>query len=63
MVSITADGQRQLLHLRSLVRRLEDEFFGPLDEARRKMLHDLLVELAARNDPGCCPLAADPPAA
>jgi DNA-binding MarR family transcriptional regulator len=63
VVSITADGQRQLLYLRELVRRLEEEFFAPLDEAKRKLLHDLLVELAAQNDPDCCPLEADLPAA
>jgi DNA-binding MarR family transcriptional regulator len=59
VVSITGDGQRELLHLRELVRQLEEEFFGPLDEAKRKTLHHLLLELAALNDPGCCPLEGD----
>ena len=56
VVSITAAGKRRLVELRALVRTLEDEFFAPLDEAKRKTLHGLLVELAARNDPDCCPL-------
>ena len=62
VVTITAGGNQQLLHLRELVRRLEDDFFAPLDEAKRKTLHDLLIELAAQNDPDCCPLAVDPAA-
>src|ERR671935_832768 len=33
VVSLTADGKRQLVRLRSIVRRLEDEFFVPLDSA------------------------------
>jgi DNA-binding MarR family transcriptional regulator len=59
VVSITAAGKRQLVQLREIVHRLEDEFFAPLDEAKRKALYDLLVELAAQNDPDCCPLEAD----
>ena len=62
VVTITAGGNQQLLHLREVVRRLEDDFFAPLDEAKRKTLHDLLIELAAQNDPDCCPLAVDPAA-
>ena len=56
VVSITAAGKLRLVQLRELVQALEDEFFAPLDEAKRKTLHGLLVELAARNDPDCCPL-------
>src|SRR5262249_54185039 len=63
VVSITTGGQRELVHLRELVRRVEDEFFAPLDQAKRKALYDLLVELAAQNDPDCCPLDTDAPAA
>jgi DNA-binding MarR family transcriptional regulator len=56
VVSITPTGKGRLVQLRALVRTVEDEFFGPLDETKRKTLHGLLVELAARNDPDCCPL-------
>jgi DNA-binding MarR family transcriptional regulator len=62
VVSITAAGKDQLVQLREIVRRLEDEFFAPLDETKRKALYDLLVELAAQNDPDCCPLGSDTPA-
>jgi DNA-binding MarR family transcriptional regulator len=60
VVSITAAGKRRLVHLREIVHRLEDEFLAPLDEAKRRALYELLVELAAQNDPDCCPLDADP---
>lgn len=60
VVSITAAGKRRLVHLRGIVHGLEDEFFAPLDETKRKALYDLLVELAAQNDPDCCPLDSDP---
>jgi DNA-binding MarR family transcriptional regulator len=59
VVSITPTGKRRLVEIRALFRRLEDEFFAPLDEAGRKTLHGLLVELAARNDPDCCPFETD----
>ena len=63
VVSITPTGKRRLVQLRALVRALEDEFLAPLDETKRKILHDLLVELAAHNDPDCCPLETDGSAA
>jgi DNA-binding MarR family transcriptional regulator len=59
VVSITPAGKRRLVQLRALVGRLEDEFFAPLDEAKRATLHALLVELAAHNDPDCCPVEPD----
>jgi DNA-binding MarR family transcriptional regulator len=62
VVSITAAGKHQLVQVREIVHRLEDEFFAPLDEAKRKTLYDLLVELAAQNDPNCCPLDGQAPA-
>jgi DNA-binding MarR family transcriptional regulator len=63
LVSITAAGKRRLVHLREIVHRLEEEFFAPLDDDQQKALYDLLVELAAQNDPDCCPLDGDLPAA
>jgi DNA-binding MarR family transcriptional regulator len=53
IVSITATGKRELARLRELVTQLEDEFLAPLDPKSRKLLHELLVRLAAQNDPRC----------
>jgi DNA-binding MarR family transcriptional regulator len=55
VVSITATGRHELERLRVVVKRLEDEFFAPLGQDSRETLHDLLLALAAQNDPGCCP--------
>jgi DNA-binding MarR family transcriptional regulator len=52
VVSITAAGKRELARLRATIKRLEEEFFAPLDEESRKTLHELLVRLA-ENDPRC----------
>jgi DNA-binding MarR family transcriptional regulator len=50
MVKITAAGKRELVRLRAIVRRLEDSYLACLDEASRKQLHDLLLDVAACND-------------
>lgn len=55
LVSITAAGKTELARLRVVVKRLEDDFFAPLDEDGRRTLHELLLALAAKNDPRCCP--------
>jgi DNA-binding MarR family transcriptional regulator len=55
LVSITAAGKTELARLRVLVKRLEDDFFAPLDDEGRRTLHDLLLALAEQNDPRCCP--------
>lgn len=59
VVSITPAGRRELARVRVIVRKLEDEFFAPLDAASREALHPLLVALATQNDPLCCPLESD----
>jgi MarR family transcriptional regulator, lower aerobic nicotinate degradation pathway regulator len=59
LVRITADGKRTLGKLRSLSRRLEDEFLAPLDTEQREQLHALLLVLAARHEPRCAPPPAD----
>jgi DNA-binding MarR family transcriptional regulator len=56
VVSITDTGRRELTRVRAVVQRLEDEFFAPLDRESREALHEMLVALAAQNDPRCCPL-------
>jgi MarR family transcriptional regulator, lower aerobic nicotinate degradation pathway regulator len=63
LVSITADGKRELGRLRSLMKGLEEEFFAPLDAESRKTLHDLLLHLASELDPRCAFAAVKPPAA
>src|SRR5262245_2346942 len=53
VVSITADGKKALAGLRELGSNVEDDFFAPLDAYSRKVFHDLLLLLAAKNDPRC----------
>jgi MarR family transcriptional regulator, lower aerobic nicotinate degradation pathway regulator len=55
IVRLTADGKRTLARLRTLNKRLEDDFLAPLDAEQREMLHALLLELAARHEPRCAP--------
>jgi len=62
VVSITATGKRELTRLRGVMKRFEEDFFAPLDEAKRATLYELLVELAKHHDPGCCPFDEAPPA-
>jgi len=50
-VSITAEGKRQLVKLRSTVRELEESFLEPLDEKTRKVLHEALLRVASNLDP------------
>ncbi|HEY4412470.1 MAG TPA: MarR family transcriptional regulator [Gaiellaceae bacterium] len=50
MVSLTAAGKRQLAAFRKMVRRIEDEFLGPLDEDERAVLHELLLQVAKARD-------------
>jgi MarR family transcriptional regulator, lower aerobic nicotinate degradation pathway regulator len=53
VVSITADGKRGLARLREVAKGIEREFFAPLDEADRKLMHEFLLRLAHHNDPRC----------
>jgi DNA-binding MarR family transcriptional regulator len=50
LVSLTPDGKLALGKLREVVRRLEDEFFAPLDPTQRETLKSLLLELASYHD-------------
>jgi len=50
-VSITAEGKRQLVRLRSTVREIEESFLEPLDEKTRKALHETLLRVACNLDP------------
>ncbi|HEY2936522.1 MAG TPA: MarR family winged helix-turn-helix transcriptional regulator [Gaiellaceae bacterium] len=49
-VSLTAEGKRQLVRLRSIVRKIEESFLAPLDEATRKTVHDALLRVACHQD-------------
>jgi DNA-binding MarR family transcriptional regulator len=59
VVSITAAGERELSHLREISRRLEEDFFAPLDSKDRQVFQELLVRLAAHNDPSCTFVSAE----
>src|SRR6266545_2821126 len=50
-VSITAEGKRQLVRLRSTVREIEESFLEPLDEETRKAFHEALFSVASNLDP------------
>jgi MarR family transcriptional regulator, lower aerobic nicotinate degradation pathway regulator len=53
VVSITAEGKRNLARLRELTKQLEDEYFSPLDADERRALRELLQRVAFHNDPRC----------
>src|SRR5438067_4724858 len=55
VVRMTADGKRALGKLRTLAKRLDDEYFAPLSEAERAKLHVLLLKLAEKHEPRCHP--------
>jgi DNA-binding MarR family transcriptional regulator len=50
MVSLTPAGKRQLVKMRTIVKRIEDSFLTPLDDKARTALHDALLCVAANND-------------
>src|SRR6478672_2345897 len=54
VVKLTPDG-------RAMVRRLEDDFFAPLDARQRETLHTLLATLASHHDPRCALRDPAPP--
>jgi DNA-binding MarR family transcriptional regulator len=56
LVKLTADGKRELNRLRTISKRVDDEFFAPLDDEQRAALHALLLMLAGYHEPR---LAAD----
>ena len=50
-VSLTADGKRQLVKLRKLVKGIEEAVLEPLEPRSRDLLHKALLTLAVHNDP------------
>lgn len=53
VVRLTADGKRALNRLRTLSRRLDDDFLAALDNEERATLHTLLLRLASEHEPRC----------
>src|SRR5437588_1046802 len=49
-VSLTPDGYHQLERIRTVIKRLEEEFLAPLDPESREQLHALLVRVASHHD-------------
>jgi len=50
LVSLTPAGKEKLSELRAVAKRIDKEFFAPLDDEQRETLHRLLVELASHHD-------------
>jgi DNA-binding MarR family transcriptional regulator len=55
LVKLTPDGKRALNRLRTVAKRVDDEFFAPLDDKQRAALHVLLLTLAAYHEPRLAP--------
>jgi DNA-binding MarR family transcriptional regulator len=53
IVSPTTEGRRELVRLRGIMGRLEEELLAPLDAESRETLHRLLLQLACFHDPRC----------
>jgi DNA-binding MarR family transcriptional regulator len=53
VVSLTANGRKQLARLRLTIQQLEADLLEPLDTESRATLHTLLLQLAAYHDPHC----------
>src|SRR5262245_11911621 len=60
LVLITTEGKRTLRALRTLARKIEDEFLAPLSEEERTALHSLLLHLAKKHEPRCGGAATTP---
>jgi DNA-binding MarR family transcriptional regulator len=55
VVSLTPGGRRALARLRTLARRIDDDYLAPLSEEDRETLHALLLRLAEVHEPRCAP--------
>lgn len=50
LVSLTPAGTEALARTRAIVKRMDDDFFKPLDAGERKQLKELLARLASHHD-------------
>jgi DNA-binding MarR family transcriptional regulator len=55
LVRLTPDGKRAVAKLRTISRRIEDDFLAPLSAKERETLHALLLKLARKHEPRCAP--------
>jgi MarR family transcriptional regulator, lower aerobic nicotinate degradation pathway regulator len=55
LVSLKPEGKKKLGQLRTISKRIEDEFLAPLSREEREQLHALLLKLAAHHDPRYAP--------
>jgi DNA-binding MarR family transcriptional regulator len=53
LVRLTPAGKRALAKMRSIMQRLEAEFFAPLDDKERETLQSVLFRLMQHHDPRC----------
>jgi DNA-binding MarR family transcriptional regulator len=58
LVSLTPEGRKALTKLRTIAKRVEDDFFAPLDADERATLHALLLKLQAARDERYAPNGA-----
>jgi DNA-binding MarR family transcriptional regulator len=50
VVTLTREGKRRLIRIRSIVKGVEDEFLAPLSAQEREELRGLLLRLASHHD-------------
>jgi DNA-binding MarR family transcriptional regulator len=55
LVSLTPVGKKKLGELRKIAKGIENELLGALDAEQRERLHELLLQVAADNDPRYAP--------
>jgi DNA-binding MarR family transcriptional regulator len=53
LVRLTPEGKRAVGKLRTLARRIDNDFLSPLSESERATLHKLLLKLAQVHEPRC----------
>src|SRR2546423_9037612 len=49
-VSLTPAGKRDLVRLRSIVKKIEESVLAPLDDDTRKVVHEALLQVACTHD-------------